>query len=175
MAFFAAVCVFNTDMRGVPPEQVSSSPDFDAEEYARTMGNRIHPYFYDFALHAPRYALITAADDCGIPHLRKSTVRRSLILKLATFLGGRVHCEVGCDGRGFKRVASVDSGRADISSLSFMSSTFDSGDSVSIAMPEGERGWVEKSIALHANDFRSPIGVYSISYRYKISGRIKNS
>jgi hypothetical protein len=43
------------------------------------------------------------------------------------------------------------------------------------ALPERERGWVEKSIALYSEDFRSPFGVYSIGYRYRISGRIKNS
>ena len=170
-----AVCAFNTDMRGVAPEGVRSSPDFDAMEYSLRMGNRIHPYFYDFNLHAPRCALITAADDCGIPHLRKSTVNHSLTLKIATFPGGRLYCEVGRDGEGFKRVGTVDGGITDISSLSFLSVPFDSSETVTVAMHERERGWTEKSIAVYSDNFRSPIGVYSICYRYRISGRIRNS
>ena len=169
------VCAFNTDMRGVAPARLASAPDFDAEEYKARMGKRIHPDFYDFNLHAPRYALVTIADDCGIPHLRKSTVKRSLTLKLATFIGGRLHCEVSRDSQGFKRVGVVDGGITDLSTLSFVSLPFDGSDSVTVTLPEGERGWVEKSIALYSEDFRSPIGVYSICYRYRISGRIKNS
>ena len=167
------VCAFNSDMRGVAPERIAAADDFDAEEYAERMGDRIHPDFYAFLDHAPRYALITAADDCDIPHLKKSTVKRSLVLKLATFVGGRVFCEVGRDGEGFHRVGVVDGGVADFSTLSFESLPFDGGESVSVTLPERERGWVEKSLSLFSNGFRSPIGVYSICYRYRISGRIK--
>ena len=169
------ICAFNSDMRGVAPETLRSAPDFDPEEYSRRMGDRIHPAFYDFNGHAPRYALITAPDDCGVPHLRKSTVKRSLTLKLATFIGGQICCEVGRDGQGFRRVGIIDSGITDMSALSFHSLPFDGSESVTVAMPEGERGWIEKSLALYSDGFRSPIGVYSICYRYRISGRIKNS
>ena len=168
------VCAFNTDMRGVAPESVASDPDFDDERYSSAMGRRIHPYFYDFDRHAPRYALVSAPDDCDIPHLRKSTVKRSLTVKLATFVGGRIFCDVGRDDGGFRRVGSVDGGVTDLSSVSFISMPFDGQESVTVALPEGERGWVEKSIALYSEEFRSPIGVYSICYRYRISGRIKN-
>ena len=167
------VCVFNNDMRGVAPERIATASDFDPEEYERTMGGRIHPDFYSFHNHAPRYALVCAYDDCGVPHLKKSTVKRSLTVKLATLSGGRVYCQVGCDGGGYRPVGSVD-GVCDFSDLSFAAPPFDSGRSVTVALPERERSWVEKSIALYSEDFRSPFGVYSICYRYRISGRIKN-
>ena len=94
--------------------------------------------------------------------------------KLAILGGGRISCEVGCNGRGYHHVGYVD-GVSDFSTLSFTTSPFASGGGVTVALPERERGWVEKSIALYSEDFRSPFGVYSICYRYKISGRIKNS
>ena len=168
------VFVFNNDMRGIAPERIAADPDFDPVEYEKVMGKRIHPDFYAFHNHSPRYALISAYDDCGVPHLRKSTVKSSLTAKLAILGGGRIFCEVGRDGNGYCPIASVD-GVSDFSALSFTAPPFASGTSVTLALPEYERGWVEKSIALYSEDFRSPFGVYSICYRYRISGRIKNS
>ena len=168
------VFIFNNDMRGIAPKRIATDPDFDPEEYEKVMGRRIHPDFYAFHNHSPRYALICAYDDCGIPHLKKSTIRSSLTAKLAILGGGHIFCEVGRDGNGYHPVASVD-GVSDFSNLSFSASPFACGTSVTVALPEHERGWVEKSIALYSEDFRSPFGVYSICYRYRISGRIKNS
>ena len=168
------VFVFNNDMRGIAPERIAADPDFDPVEYEKVMGKRIHPDFYAFHNHSPRYALICAYDDCGVPHLRKNTVKSSLTAKLAILGGGRIFCEVGRDGNGYRPIASVD-GVSDFSALSFTAPPFASGTSVTIALPEYERGWVEKSLALYSEDFRSPFGVYSICYRYRIGGRIKNS
>ena len=168
------VCVFNNDMRGVAPARIVADPDFDPVEYEKAMGKRIHPDFYAFYNHSPRYALVCAYDDCGVPHLKKSTVKRSLAVKLAILGGGRILCEVGCDGGGYHPVGSVD-GVSDFSTLSFATSPFGDAGRLTVALPERERGWVEKSIALYSEDFRSPFGVYSIGYRYRISGRIKNS
>ena len=168
------VFIFNNDMRGIAPQRIATDPDFDPEEYEKVMGRRIHPDFYAFHNHSPRYALICAYDDCGIPHLKKSTIRSSLTAKLAILGGGHIFCEVGRDGNGYHPVASVD-GVSDFSNLSFSASPFACSTSVTVALPEHERGWVEKSIALYSEDFRSPFGMYSICYRYRISGRIKNS
>lgn len=168
------VCVFNNDMRGVAPARIAAAPDFDPVEYEKAMGKSIHPDFYAFYNHSPRYALVCAYDDCGVPHLKKSTVKRSLAVKLAILGGGRILCEVGCDGGGYHPIGSVD-GVSDFSTLSFATSPFGDAGRLTVALPERERGWVEKSIALYSEDFRSPFGVYSIGYRYRISGRIKNS
>ena len=168
------VCIFNNNMRGVAPKRIASDPGFDPIEYEKAMGKRIHPDFYAFYNHSPRYALVCAYDDCGVPHLKKSTVKRSLTAKLAMLGGGHILCEVGRDGDGYHPVGSVD-GISDFSTLSFATSPFGDADRLTVALPERERGWVEKSIALYSEDFRSPFGVYSIGYRYRISGRIKNS
>lgn len=168
------VCVFNSDMRGVAPARIASDPDFDAEDYKEKMGKRIHPDFYGFHNHAPRYALITAFDDCGVPHLRKNTVKRSLTLKLATY-SGRIECRVGRDGGEYHSVCVIDAGATDFASYSPVSIPLNVSDNVTVALPEKERGWIEKSIALYSSDFCAPIGIYSIAYRYKIGGRIKSA
>ena len=42
-----------------------------------------------------------------------------------------------------------------------------------LPVQEREQGWVEKRISLYSDEFRSPIGIYSIIYRYKIKGKLK--
>ena len=34
----------------------------------------------------------------------------------------------------------------------------------------GKRGWLEKDIALYSEEYCSPIGIYSIAYRFSIKG-----
>ena len=53
------ICLFNNDKRGVAPDFLKAQSDFNEEEYKSFYGNEIHPYFYNFDKHAPRYALKT--------------------------------------------------------------------------------------------------------------------
>ncbi|MCQ2414314.1 MAG: leucine-rich repeat domain-containing protein, partial [Clostridia bacterium] len=97
-----ALCLFNTDKRGVPPERIASESEFDPAEYAETYGRRIHPDFYDFDRHAPRYAVKTVKDNCGAPHLTKDTVKHSMTLKCRTYAATTVKAEVGTERLGFR-------------------------------------------------------------------------
>ena len=164
------LCVFNSDMRGVPPKRISSAEDFDALEYARVFGNKIHPDFYDFASHAPRYSIKTAPDDCGLPHMAKKTLPGSLAIKLKCFIGSRVKCAVEYDNDGYIPLGEYNASALDPASLGFDSFTFASSDSTVILPDEKLRSFTEKSISLSSEEFRSPMGVYSVSYRYKAAG-----
>ena len=169
-----SLCLFNSDKRGTPPDCVANDPDFDAKEYKERMGRLIHPYFYSFLGHAPRYALITAEDDCGICDLEKSTSPHSLVIHLKNFVGGSIYCEIITENE------KLDIGISPSSALTFPETDFSSmtlgaRETSSVALNEKSSGWVRKQIALYSEEFCSPFGVYSISYRYKIKGKIKHS
>ena len=167
------VCVFNNDKRGVAPRRISDSADFDADEYREKMGRRIHPDFYSFAGHAPRYALITPADNCGIPHLTKSTVKGSLAVKCRALNAGKLICEVGTDRSGYREITSFPGGEFDFESLDFTLLSANTSDSYTVVIGERERGWIEKQIAFYADEYASPFGIYSVSYRFTVKGNIK--
>ena len=169
------LCVFNNDKRGVPPERIKSSAGFNALKYKEEMGRKIHPDFYSFIDRAPRYAVKTKLDDCGIPHLTKSTVRGSLTVKCRSESGGSLHLEVGTDRSGWEEVTSFSCGRLDFGDLDFSSLTLDTKDYYTLPMREREKKWVEKQITLWSECFRSPIAIYSITYRYTVAGKIKRS
>ena len=166
------LCVFNNDMRGIAPESISSALDFNAEEYKRAMGDRIHPSFYSFDSHAVRYSVTTLPDNCGIPELTKSTVPASLVLKLKSLGGKGIVCDSGGEG-GFETYGKIPLGVFSFRDGTFDALSFRTSDIDFVSVNDRSRGWIEKSISVYSNDFCSPFGVYSISYRYKIKGRIK--
>ena len=169
------VCVFNNDMRGIAPESVRSAPDFDEDEYQKYMSNRIHPEYYSFQSHTPTYVVRTALDNCGVPHLTKSTVKNSLVIKAKSYTPDAIACEVITDANDPVSVGSFPQGGLGFDDFSFISAPWYVSRYTSAALPEHEKRWIEKQITLSANSFESPISIYSISYRYVIKGRIKNN
>ena len=168
------VCVFNTDKRGVAPDFIKSADGFSDEEYKSVYSRKIHPYFYTFADHAPTYALKTAKDSCGATSLLKNTVKHSLTLTCKT-TAGRTVCEVGTDKRGYKESRHLPNAAIDFSYLDFESLSFFTAERVTVPMSEKEKGWIEKQVAIYSNNFRSPIGISEISYRFTVKGRIKKT
>ncbi len=167
------ICVFNNDKRSSAPPTLSSDPTFSLESYKAEMGQKIHPYYYSFADHAPRYSLSTVYDDGSVPDMTKNSVKSSLTLKLETSGNGELVCEVGTDKRGYRELASYTAAELDFSSLDFKSFAFLGESRLTLPISEKEKGWIEKQISLHSQSFRAPFGIYSIGYRFYIKGKIK--
>ncbi len=169
------VCVFNNDKRGVPPERLAEANDFDRAAYDSAMKRSIHPDFYSFDKHAPRYALSTVSDDGDVPDMTKDTVKGSLVLKCKCFGSGAFTVEVGTNKKGYRELASFSDSRLDFEDFDFGSLAFFAEKRVNIPIAEKERGWVDKTVSVYSEKFRSPFGVYSISYRFRPRGKIKNA
>ena len=169
------ICVFNNDKRGVAPQNISEAADFDKEEYERFFARRIHPSFYSFDSHSMRCGICTAPSDCGAAGLAKNTVKHSLTLKCRLSGTGKIKCEAKTNRSGYVEYASYPNATPDFSDWSFASLTLDSDECVSLPINEKEKNWVDKEISVYCDDFRTPIGVYSISYRYTLRGKIKHS
>ena len=167
------VCVFNNDKRGVPPERISSSENFDAEEYAKNYGNRIHPDFYSFADHAPGYLVAFPKDDCSVPNLTKSTVKNSLSVKLRTFGSANITCRVCTDQSVHKEFAIIPDSGIDFNDLNFASLSFSNQDFMTFPLAEKEKNWVDKQLSFFSDAFREPFGIYSVTYKFTVKGRIK--
>ncbi len=177
--FFATddghICVFNNDMRGIAPESVRTSPEFDEDIYLASMGHKLHPLFYSFAGHAPSYAVRTSLDDCGIPHLTKNTAKKSLVIKAKSPKDGAISCEITTDACEPKYVGALPIAGSDFPDFDFTNPPWQVSDYTSYVLGEKKKRWIEKQITLTANGFASPIFLYSISYRYVIKGKIKNN
>ncbi|MBO5010345.1 MAG: leucine-rich repeat protein [Clostridia bacterium] len=168
------LCVFNNDKRGVPPPYIADSDGFDPEEYKKKMGNIIHPYYYSFGNHSVSYTIATAADDCGISYLEKSTIRSSFALKLKCMSDCEISIFVKTDKSGIKELCKIHPGKVDFYSLDFSRLAIDGADYATISINEHEKGWIEKQFIFTAQSFRAPMGIHSLAYRYKIKGKIRN-
>lgn len=166
------VCIFNNDMRGTAPPHIAKADDFDEEEYRLKYGRLIHPYYYRFNDHTPTYSLKTVLDNCGIPHLTKSTVKHSLTVKMSAKGSGSVICEVGTDKSGYSENARIPNAEIDFSSFDFAHLAFETADHFTVPISEKEKDWIEKEIAISSSD-GAPIAIYSMSYRFNVKGRIK--
>jgi len=169
------VFIFNNDKRGVAPDALKAADDFDPEEYENRYGRSIDKSFYSFAQHAPKYTVKTVLDDCDIPHLTKSTVKHSLAVKCKISGGGTMTCEVGREGGGYTEAASVPNEAPDFSRFTFCALVFETDGHTTVPISEKEKGWVEKEITVSSEGVAAPIGIYSITYRYTVKGRIKIS
>ena len=144
-------------------------------EYKKFYGRRIHPIFYTFTTHRMRCGVRTAPHDCGRPDLTKNTVKHSLTLKCRLCGNGKIRCEAKTDRSGYTEYSAFPNNVPDFSDWSFASLTLDSEENVSLPVNEKEKNWIDKELSVYCDDFRSPIGIYSLSYRYTLRGRIKHT
>ncbi len=169
------LCVFNNDKRGVAPKSLAESDEYDPEEYKARMARRIHPEFYSFDSHDVSYEMKTHYDDCGIPHLTKSSVKHSLCIKIEALASCELTVEVGTDKSGYSTVSQFPGGEVDFSCLDFGNMSLSCKEYFTLPVNEKEKGWIEKQVAVYAKGFSAPIGIHSITYRYYVKGRIKRT
>ena len=168
------ICVFNNDKRGIAPSAYSQE-ESDVKDYERRFGRSIAREYYSFAGHRPKYILKLKRDDCGIPHLTKSTVKHSMTLRLRSASGGRISCEIKTDRGVIKEALLCPSGSLCFDGIDFSDFSFDSSDSFTTPLSEKERGWVEKQITVSSAEFASPIAIYNLAYRFRVKGKIKKN
>lgn len=168
------LCLFNNDKRGKAPDTLTFGSDQEKAEYEKHLGRRIHHSYYDFASHAPHYALATKADNCDIPHLEKDSVRDSLTLKCHMEGAGESTLRVKTDRDAYASSYRIRGGTTDFSETDFSSFVFSADEFVTVACRGRVRKFVEKEVSLSSDAFDSPLVLSSIAYRYTVRGKIKN-
>lgn len=162
------LCVFNNDMRGVAPKRLSQKADFNEDEYKSTFGTRIHPDFYSFDRHAPRYAVLTPRDRCGFPFDKKTDLPSSLILTLKSFPKSSLIIEEKHDSGSFRQVKKLFNSTFDFYNLDFENASTSPEDYSTVTLSHRCIGWKDKQISIYSKEFCSPFGIYSICFGFKI-------
>lgn len=139
----------------------------------KTHPGRIPGYYYSFAGHAFLCGCATKMDNAGIPHLSKNTIPRSGVLRVKITAPTAFTVSVRTDLSGFGPVEKCRTNLAGFEGTDF--SAFSFGDAVSLSLPlrEKERRWTAKQYEICADVFRSPFGVYGLSYSFRTAGRIR--
>ena len=136
--------------------------------------DEIHESYYSFDGRAYRSSLISGNVDMGVPHLLKSTVPKSLVVRAKTMPHSAFTVYVRHDGNPWKEVGYVVANRSldypDADRLSL-----DDKETVSEMLADSGRGWLSKQVMICADVFESPIGFEAFGYRYKMAGRVRNN
>lgn len=153
---------------------------FNTDKYGEPVGNepvepgKLHRSMYHFAGRAICAKAVTSMDDCGIPHLMKTTVRRSLVLRSKLMDGSSFLVSVATDKNPVMTLVSrVTNANYSNFELSFGDLLFSASHDALCAVKEKEKRWVEKQYMISSDGFCAPFGIYSMSYRFTIAGRIK--
>ena len=147
------LCCFNTDKRD-------------------EVGN-IDSKYYSFDNRRYRSSLTSASDNCSIPHLTKTTVKRSLCAHLKTFGSGKIKIGVRTDRVGWKDIGNPQNNVFGFDDVEFDSFSFETAQRITIPLSEKEKRWTEKQYRIFSDEYKRPFGIFSLSYRYRVAGRIK--
>ena len=150
---------------------VVCSFNFDLRE---TNDGSIDPSHYNFDHRTIYCGIATKMDNCGIPHLAKSTIKKSTVIKMKAMRAATAKLRVRTNKDGYKSVARLNSRIFSFDDLDFSDFTFVSQDQTIFALKEKEKHWVEKQHWIYSDEYQRPFSVYYIAYRYKVSGRIKD-
>lgn len=129
--------------------------------------------YYDFNGRAIFSGCATKMDNCGIPHLTKTTVKRSTVIKTRTFEASGIKVKVRTNRKAFNQVARIVNGQATFDDPSFEDYSFTTSDKSIFSINEREKKWVEKQIFLYSDEFHRPFAIHYLAYRYVIAGRYK--
>ena len=147
------VCSFNFDKRGTDGE--------------------IPAEWYDFNDRIIYSGCATGMDNCGIPHLTKSTVKKSTVIKTRTFVGSGAKVRVRTNRQPFLQVGRIVGTKQNFDLLDFSALAISEEANNLFLIREKAKKWVEKQYYVYSDEFHRPFAIYNISYRYVIAGRYK--
>ena len=168
------LCVFNTDLRGTPARAEEQDPAFDRAAFDRACSGRLRVGLYSVMGHPIGSYLETFDDDSDIPHLDKSTVARSTVLDMKSMPGSRFSCRVTTT-EGRTAWVGATAATPDFSDLDFSCFSFGTSQRTVLLMHERTRRYLTKRYRLEDGGYCAPFGVRQISYRFTVTGRMKQS
>jgi hypothetical protein len=147
------VCSFNFDMRNEDGE--------------------IAPKWYTFDDRAILCGCATRMDNCGIPHLTKTTIKKSTVVKTKAFKDSAAKIKVRTNKKVYEQIARINSSVFSFDDMDFADFSFNTEGQCLFSVREKEKKWVEKQYYVYSDEYQKPFALYYISFRYKIAGRYK--
>lgn len=147
------LCSFNFDMR-------------DSEGV-------IAPRYYSFDERIILSGCATKMDNCGIPHLTKSTVKKSTVVKTKSMQTSAAKIRVRTNKKSYEQIGRINSTLFSFDSMDFSDFSFLTTEQSLFAVKEKEKKWVEKQYYIYTDEYMKPFAIYYLCYRYTIQGRYK--
>lgn len=147
------ICSFNFDMR-------------DSE-------GEISPTSYNFDNRTIFCGCATLMDNCQIPHLTKTTIKRSTVIKTKSFRSSSAKVKVRTNKKPYEQIARINSSVFSFDDVDFSDFSFITNEQSLFAIKEKEKQWVEKQYYIYSDEYQKPFALYYVSFRYRVAGRYK--
>lgn len=129
--------------------------------------------WYSFAGHIIKSGCAFKLDNVGVPHLTKSTVKKSTVIKTKVMPRSRAKVKVRTNKNTYHTVGMFSARKFDFKDIDFSDFSFLDGEQNIFLIKEKEKKWIEKQYYIYSDEYMKPFGIYNIAYRYIIAGRYK--
>ena len=128
---------------------------------------------YTFNGRAIYCGCATKMDNCGVPGMTKSTVKKSTVIKMKALQVIATRVKVRTNNKPYEQISRIGSARFTFDNIDFDDFSFTDESDGLFAVKEKEKKWVEKQYYLYSDEFRRPFALYYLTYRYHVAGRYK--
>lgn len=139
----------------------------------RNKDGEIPTQWYSFDSRIILSGCATLMDNCNIPHLTKSTIKRSTVIKTKSFKNSTAKIKVRTNKKPYEQIARISSGQFSFDDVNFADFSFDTSEQSLFSIKEYEKQWVEKQYYIYSDEYLKPFSLFYISYRYRMAGRVK--
>jgi hypothetical protein len=129
--------------------------------------------WYSFDGRVIHCGCATKMDNCDIPHLTKTTVKKSTVIKTKSMQSSAAKIKVRTNRKAYTQIARINNSVFSFSDIDFEDLVFSAADQSLFAVKEKEKKWVEKQYFIYSDEFRKPFALFYVAYRYTIAGRYK--
>lgn len=147
------LCSFNFDMRG--------------------SDGAIPATYYTFDGRTIYSGCAFKMDNCGIPHMTKTTVKKSTVVKVKSFMRTAAKVRVRTNKNPFNEIARINGTRFSFEDMDFSDFSFVSDEDTLFAVREKEKKWVEKQYYVYSDEYKKPFALYYLAYKYFVAGKYK--
>ena len=148
---------------------VICSFNFDMRNEEGTIAAR----YYTFDDRTIISGCATRMDNCGIPHLTKTTVKKSTVIKTKSMQTSAMKVRVRTNKKAYNQIARINSTLFSFDNMDFSDFSFITDEQSLFAIKEKEKKWVEKQYYVYSDEYMKPFALFYVCYRYTIAGRYK--
>lgn len=133
----------------------------------------LDPSLYTFDGHRIKCGVAFKMDNVGIPHLTKTTIKKSTVIKMKPLRRSSAKVKVRSNRVPYHELNKLYSVRFDFNDIEFSDFAFLDGEQSLFVIYEKEKKWVEKQYYIYSDEFCRPFALYSLAFRYYVAGRYK--
>ena len=147
------VCSFNFDKRDI-------EGDISSE-------------YYTFDGRAILSGCALKMDNCGIPHLNKTTVKKSTVIKTKSGQSSAAKVRVRTNRNPYSEIARINASKFSFDKMDFSDFSFVTGDDSLFSIKEKEKKWVEKQYYIYSDEYKKPFALLYVAFQYYVAGKFK--